>query len=106
MPGPVHPWAFASITQMSRRDAVRCLKLALEQEGRTGVRVLNATAPQAWAGAPVPEIVRAWLPHTALDFSHYKKSGAEKDSVYSVARIRQELGFVAEDLPERLRRAG
>jgi hypothetical protein len=82
---------------MTLRDAVRAFRLAVETPYQPGLRILNASGPRAWASVPTAEILRLWWP--GVDLSHYEQPGHEFDSVYDVRRIRDELGFVAEDLP-------
>ncbi len=97
--GPLHPWALAGITMMCLSDAVRALTLAVEAPHQPGVRVLNATAPKAWVRDPVADILRNWY-GDGLDVSHYEERGRERDAVYAVSCIRDELGFVAERVPD------
>lgn len=95
---PITEWAAGSLTVMTRRDAVRAFALAAEAPLRPGVRVLNAAGPKAWASVPTAEILQNWWPE--VDASHYRQPEHAFDSVYDVRRIREELGFVAEDLPD------
>lgn len=100
-PGGVRPlgeWAAGSLTVMTLRDAVRAFTLAVEAPHQPGVRTMNAAGPKAWASAPVAEILSHWWPE--VDVSYFQQPGNEFNSVYDVSRIQQELGFVAEDLPE------
>ena len=59
---------------------------------------MNAVGAQACVACPVPELLRAWYGDAAeaLDLSHYERPGHEKDPVYSIDRIRDEIGFVPE----------
>jgi len=95
---PLGEWALGSLSVMTLRDAVRAFALAAECVYKPGVRILNATGPKAWASAPTAEILRNWWPE--VDVSYYQQPGQEFASVYDVSRIRAELGFVAEDLPD------
>ena len=56
----------------------------------------NAVGNQACVAVPVPELLRSWYGEEAdnVDFSHYERRGHEKDSVYDITQIREELGFV------------
>lgn len=104
-PGGVRPlteWALGGITVMTLRDAVRAFQLAAESPLRPGVRIMNATAPKAWTSAPTAEVLRHWWPEA--DVSHFEQPDHTFDAAYAVDRIREELGFVAEDLPERFAR--
>ena len=95
---PLGEWALGSLTVMTLRDAVRSFATAAESPLRPGVRTLNAAGPKAWASAPTAEILHNWWPE--VDVSYYQQPGKEFESAYDVSRIRAELGFVAEDLPE------
>ena len=56
---------------------------------------MNAVGAQANAADPIPDIMRNWFGPDAesLDFSHYERPGHERDPVYDITRIREELGF-------------
>lgn len=95
---PLSEWAAGSITVMTLRDAVRAFTMAAEAPYRPGVRVMNAAGPKVWATAPTAEILRNWW-GSDVDVSPFERPGHEFDSVYDVSRIREEIGFVAEDLP-------
>jgi len=95
---PPRQWALGGITIMARSDAVRAFTLAAEAPHKSGVRIMNAAGPKAWAADPVAEILRNWW-GTDVDLSYFERSGHEYDSVYNVRLIEQELGFVAERLP-------
>jgi hypothetical protein len=96
--GPLRQWALGSITLMARSDAVRAFSAAIEAPYKSGLRILNATAPRAWVGDPVTEILGNWWGDD-VDLSYFEQAGHEYDSVYRVDRIREELGFVAKRLP-------
>ncbi|MXZ22644.1 MAG: NAD(P)-dependent oxidoreductase [Caldilineaceae bacterium SB0665_bin_25] len=95
-PGPVPTWGMGKISVMFLSDTVRCLMAAAEAPFKPGVRILNAVGSQACAAVPVPELLRSWYggDADAIDFSHYEQPGREKDPVYDISRIREELGFV------------
>ncbi|MBZ0292136.1 MAG: NAD(P)-dependent oxidoreductase [Anaerolineae bacterium] len=95
---PLGAWAIGSITVMKLSDAVRAFTCAVEAAYKPGVRILNATAPKAWAADPVADILRSWW-GDEVDVSHFEQPGHEYDAVFDVSRIRDELGFVAEHLP-------
>lgn len=98
-PGEPPRWAIGSLSVMYRADAVRLLALAAEADPKPGVRIMNAVAPTIASPLSVPEIIRAWLPGATLDLSHYERSGHERDALYAIDRVREELGFVAERSP-------
>lgn len=95
-PGPLSEWALGSITLMRLSDTVRCLTLAAEAPHKLGVRIMNAVGAQANVAIPIPELFRSWYGEDAdqLSFAHYKQPGHERDAVYAIDRIREELGFV------------
>jgi nucleoside-diphosphate-sugar epimerase len=97
---PLRDWSLGGITIMARSDAVRAFSLAAEASHKPGVRIMNAAGPKSWVAVPVVEILRNWWGHD-MDLSFFEESGHEYDSVYDVSRIKQELGFVAERVPDR-----
>ena len=97
---PLRDWSLGGITIMARSDAVRAFSLAAEASHKPGVRIMNAAGPKSWVAVPVVEILRNWWGHD-VDLSFFEESGHEYDSVYDVSRIKQELGFVAERVPDR-----
>lgn len=96
--GPITPWAIGSLSVMYASDAVRCFAMAAQAPFRPGVRILNAVGAQACAEDPVPDILRAWYGPDAdrIDLSHYERPGHERDPVFDISRIREELGFIPE----------
>ena len=95
-PGPVPLWAMGRISVMFLSDTVRCLTAAIDAPYKPGVRILNAVGGQACSAVPIPELLRSWYGADAdkLDLSHYEQPGRERDPVYDISRIREELGFV------------
>ena len=95
-PGPITEWAIGSISVMYLSDTVRCFRMAAEAPPKSGLRIMNAVGGQANVAAPIPEIMRAWYGADAerIDFSHYEQPGHERDPVYDISRIREELGFI------------
>ena len=98
-PLPSVTYALGGLTVMALPDAVRAFSLAAEAPLQPGVRILNAAGPKAWAAEPVADILRHWW-GDAVDVAHFERPGHEFDSVFTVDRIREELGFVARWLPE------
>lgn len=96
--GPLGQWALGSITVMALSDAVRALTLAAEAPHKSGVRILNATAPKAWVADPVADVLRGWW-GDSVDVSCFEQPDHAYDAVYDVRRIEEELGFVAAVLP-------
>ncbi len=96
--GPVGQWSMGTISYMYLSDTVRCLTLAAEASHKPGVRILNAVGTQACVEDTVPEIIRGWYGADAdrIDLSHYTRPGHERDPVYEISRIEEELGFVPE----------
>jgi nucleoside-diphosphate-sugar epimerase len=97
--GPLGEWALGSITLMARSDAVRAFTLAAEAPYKPGVRIMNAAGPRAWVADPVIDVLRNWWGDD-VDLSYFAQPGHEYESVYDVGRVYQELGFVAQILPE------
>lgn len=62
---------------------------------KSGVRTLNAAAPRAWTTIPTADILESWW-ENELDLSYYRLPGNELHGVFSVDRIKQELGFSAD----------
>lgn len=93
--GPIGPWAIGSLSVMYASDAVRCFAMAAEAPHKSGVRVMNAVGARACAEDTVPDILRAWYGSDVdrLDLSHYERPGHERDPLYDITRIREELGF-------------
>ena len=93
--GPVTGWGFGSISVMYLSDVVRCLTLAVEADHKSGVRIMNVTGGQTCVADTVPELIRAWYgaDAEAIDLSHYERPGHERDPVYDISRVREELGF-------------
>ncbi len=98
--GPLGPWALGGITIMGLHDAVRAFTMAVESPGKPGVRIMNATGPQAWVADPVADILRAWWGDD-VDLTYFEQPEHKYAAVYDVQRIKAELGFVAEVLPIR-----
>lgn len=94
-PGPTPVWGMGKISIMFLSDTVRCLTAAAEAPCKPGVRILNAVGAQACVAVPVPELLRSWYGREAdqMDLSHYERPGRERDPVYDITRIREELGF-------------
>ena len=95
-PGPIPMWAMGKISVMFLSDTVRCLIAAVEAPYKPGVRILNAVGGQSCTAVPVPELLRSWYGSDIdrLDLSHYEQPGRERDPVYDISGIREELGFV------------
>ena len=76
--------------------AVRCFRLAVENEKKQGVRIMNAVGGQACVEGTVPDLLRVWYGEDvgAIDMGHYERVGHERDPVYDISRIEKELGFV------------
>ena len=93
---PLREWAFGALARMYLSDAVECFSLAVERPHRPGVQVMNAVAATACTADPVPDLLHAWYGPDAdrIDMSHYRRPGHERDAVYSIQRVADELGFV------------
>lgn len=93
---PLREWAFGALARMYLSDAIECFSLAVERPHRPGVQVMNAVAATACTADPVPDLLKAWYGSDAdrIDMSHYQRPGHERDAVYSIQRVADELGFV------------
>lgn len=93
---PLREWALAGLSRMYLSDAVDCFTRAVEAPHKAGLRILNAVAATACTADPVPEVLRAWWGADVerLDLSPYARPGHERDAVYSIQRIADEIGFV------------
>ncbi len=98
--GPLGPWALGSITVMALSDAVGVLTLAAEAPYAPGVRILNATAPEAWVADPVADVLRGWW-GDSVDLSYFQQPGNAYAAVYDVRGVETSLGFVATVFPDR-----
>ena len=92
---PLREWSLGHITFMARSDAVRAFTLAVEAPYRPGVRIMNAAGPKSWTAVPVAKILGNWWGNN-IGLSHFEQPGNEYDSVFDVALIERELGFVAQ----------
>ena len=94
--GPVGQWSVGAPSLLYLSDAVRCFTMAAESPRKPGLRIMNAVGAQACVAAPVPEILRAWYGADidSLDLSHYERPGHERDPLYTIDRVREEIGFV------------
>lgn len=96
--GPLIEWAFGEVSFMLLSDAVRVFTLAAEAPHKPGVRIMNAVGKQACVEDTVPEVIRAWYPDIAdgIDLSYYERPGHERDALFDIRRVREELGFEPE----------
>ena len=94
-PGPVGQWSIGAPSLLYLSDAARCFRMAAESAHKPGVRIMNAVGAQACVAAPVPDILRAWYgaDADALDMSHYERPGHERDPLYLIDRVREEIGL-------------
>lgn len=90
---PIMEWTLGYITIMLLSDAIRAFSLAALASHKPGVRILNAAAERVWATEPTADILENWW-RNDVDLSYFRKPGKEFHSVYSVVRIKEELGFI------------
>lgn len=100
-PGPLIEWAFGHITVMTLSDAVGVFRAAVTSVYKPGVRILNASAQRAWVNAPVADILRSWY-GKEVDVSYFEQSGHEYDSLFNVGKLEKEIGFKAQNGPEKI----
>ena len=92
-------WYFNRFCTLSVNDAVLALELALDSDRPPGERVYFVGPPRSAVQEPVAEhIANAW--GDEHDLSYFKQPGKERAPLFCVDRIREELGFVAQDLPD------
>lgn len=94
---PPRAWSLGAPTMMTLSDSVRAFTAAVEAPYKAGVRTMNAASPKSWVADPVAEILKNWWDDA--DVSYFEQPGNEYASVFDVTMIREELGFVAKDLP-------
>ncbi len=103
-PGGVSPlgqWGMGAITIMLLQDAVRAFTLAAEATHNPGVRIMNATAPEAWLSVPTAKVLREWWGDD-VDLSWHDRSENEWKGIFDVARVATEIGFTADATIEKL----
>ena len=93
---PLGQWCLGHITAMLLSDAIRAFSLAALAPHKPGVRILNTTAERVWATTNTADILKNWWGND-VDLSYFRKPGNEFHSVYTVNRIKEELGFTAEN---------
>ena len=96
---PLAEWSLGSITIMSLSDATRAFTMAVEASYKPGVRIMNTAGPLSWTAVPVVEILRNWW-GDEVDLSYFEQDENQYNSVYQIDLIKQELGFLANDLPK------
>jgi len=94
--GPLTEWAAARVSKIFVSDVIRAFTLAAVVPRKSGVRVMNAVGGQACVQDPVPDIIRAWYPKIVgqIDLSHYMRPGHERDPLFDITKIKEEIGFV------------
>lgn len=95
---PPRMWGLGATTMMTLSDSVRVFTAAVEAPHQAGVRTMNAANPKSWVADPIADILRNWWGDD-VDLSYFEQAGNEFASVFDVNMIREELGFVAKDLP-------
>ena len=91
---PVKEWTIGSLAVLPLSQALRALTLAVQSPHKPGVRIMNTAAQKASSAVPVRDILSNWWGN-AVDLSYYDNPANEYNSVFSVERIREELGFVS-----------
>lgn len=92
IPGEVYPWATASITLLSRSQAVRAFQLAVESPWKPGLRILNAVSRSAWVEDSTLAVLRSWWGDD-LDLSRLSESTGSRPAILDSSAIERELGF-------------
>ncbi|MBZ0303463.1 MAG: NAD(P)-dependent oxidoreductase [Anaerolineae bacterium] len=92
---PLRPWSLAGITQMNLTNALEVFTRAVEAPYKPGMRVINATARNAWVANPMADILKNWWGEH-VDVRYFEQPGHEYASAFDVTRLRDELGLVIE----------
>ena len=96
-PGPIPLWAMGRISVMFLGDTVRCLIAAVDSTKQAWGAHPQCGRRSILHGGPLSRnCCASWYGSDAdrLDFSHYEQPGRERDPVYDISGIREELGFV------------
>ncbi|MAX23499.1 MAG: hypothetical protein CMJ19_03255 [Phycisphaeraceae bacterium] len=91
-PGELYNWAAASITLLSRSQAVKAFTLAVESEHKPGVRMLNTVSRSAWVEPDTASVLKSWWGDD-VDLSYFSQDGKAMANLYSSDAIERELGF-------------
>jgi nucleoside-diphosphate-sugar epimerase len=86
-------WGLGAMTVMPLEEALTLFTAGLDAPPKPGMRILNAVPAEAWAADPVADILEHWY-GDAVDLSHYRQPGRERDSVFARGRLAEELGLV------------
>jgi UDP-glucose 4-epimerase len=88
--------SFAHFAQVMLDDVIRALTLAIDAPLQSGVHVYNVVGPDTSAYAPVSDLLKSL--HNPqidqLDLSWYSTAEHQYDALYSMEKIKQDLGFV------------
>ena len=84
---------FAQLACLSIKDIVHGVGLAVDAKRQPGFRLYNMVGPAASCANSVRDVLRPLFGKDALDLSHYEQAGHEFDPIYSIARIRADLGY-------------
>jgi nucleoside-diphosphate-sugar epimerase len=89
---------FVHLAHVWLEDALRALTLVVTAPAQPGVRVYNVVGPQANCSDPVPDMLRVCLGERSeqLDLSGYARPGHAYDALYTMDKIRRDLGFIPE----------
>jgi hypothetical protein len=91
-PCDIYPWAAASITLLSRSQAVRAFTLAIESEYKPGLRILNTVSKTAWVESDTASVLKGWWGDD-IDLSYFAQPGKAMANLYNSDAIERELGF-------------
>lgn len=84
---------FCQLAHVSISDIVHGISLAVHAKRQPGFRLYNMVGPEAYCIDLVRNVLRPFLGKDFLDISHYEQAGHEFDPVYSIDRIRADLGY-------------
>ncbi|HAI11700.1 MAG TPA: hypothetical protein DCM28_08345 [Phycisphaerales bacterium] len=88
----IYKWAAASLTLLSRSQAVKAFTLAVESKYKPGVRILNTVSKTAWVESDTAVVLKRWWGED-VDLNYFSQPGKAMANLYSSDAIERELGF-------------
>ncbi|TMV49077.1 NAD(P)-dependent oxidoreductase [Paenibacillus mesophilus] len=86
---------FANLSKVLISDVIRAIETAVDAPLQYGARTYNVVGRQACCDHPVTEILERLFGERfrRVDSSYYEKEGGEKAPLFSMTRIKNDLGF-------------
>jgi UDP-glucose 4-epimerase len=87
---------FVDLAFLDVEDAVSAVLHAVEKGNRPGVHTYNVVGPDVTCTLPTAEMLRAVMGDRVkgLDMSFYEQEGKKSYPIYSIEKVKEELGFV------------